>query len=72
MELRKVAVADQNQVLDLFKAGKRDEAVDVLVTKVRKSQGDYLKGVGDLITFQSELMTKAGKEADDQAEGGMR
>jgi methyl-accepting chemotaxis protein len=72
MELRKVAVADQNQVLDLFKAGKRDEAVDVLVTKVRKSQGDYLTGVGNLITFQSELMTKAGKEADDQAEGGMR
>jgi methyl-accepting chemotaxis protein len=72
MELRKLAVVDQNQVLDLFKAGKKDEAVDVLVTKVRASQGAYLKAVGDLIVFQSELMEKSGKAADDLAEGGQR
>jgi methyl-accepting chemotaxis protein len=65
-ETRRLSVEDQNQVLDLLKAGKRDEAVDVLVTKVRKfHRATYLKGVGDLITFQSELMTKAGEEADD-------
>ncbi len=69
MEARKLSVADQNLVLDAFKAGKRDEAVDILTTKVRKSQGDYLKGVGELITFQSDLMSKAGKQADDLAEG---
>jgi methyl-accepting chemotaxis protein len=72
MESRRLAVADQNQVLELFKVGKKDEAIDVLVTKVRKSQGDYLKAVGDLITFQSELMDKSGKEADAMAEGGQR
>ena len=72
MEVRKISVADQNQVLDLFKSGKKDEAVDVLVNKVRKSQGDYLKALGDLITFQSELMDKSGKQADAMAESGQR
>ena len=33
-EVRQVSVADQNMVLDLFKAGKKDEAVDVLVTSI--------------------------------------
>jgi methyl-accepting chemotaxis protein len=69
MEARKITVADQNLVIDAFKAGKKDEAVDILTTKVRKSQGDYLKAVGDLIVFQSDLMAKAGKEADALAEG---
>ncbi|MBK9443176.1 MAG: MCP four helix bundle domain-containing protein [Comamonadaceae bacterium] len=72
MEARKLALIDQNQVLDLFKAGQKDEAIDVLVTKVRKSQGDYLNAVGVLIEFQSDLMTKSGKEADAQAESGQR
>jgi methyl-accepting chemotaxis protein len=72
MELRKVAVADQNQVLAYFKSGKKEDAIDVLVTKVRASQGAYLKAVGDLIVLQSELMDKSGKEADVMAEGGQR
>jgi len=72
MDLRRAAVVDQNQVLELFKAGQKDQAVDVLVSKVRQSQGDYIKAVGDLIAFQSELMAQAGKTADDLAEQGMR
>ena len=72
MEARRLALVDQNQVLELYKAGKKDEAVEVLMTKVRKSQGDYLKAVGDLITFQADLMAKSGAEADAQAEGGQR
>jgi len=67
MELRKIAVADQNQTLEALKAGKKDEAVDLLVNKVRKSQGDYIASVGDLIKFQSELMVKSGKAADELA-----
>ncbi len=67
LEARKLTVADQNLAIEAFKAGKRDEAVDIVVTKVRKSQGDYLKAVADLITFQSELMSKTGKEADQLA-----
>jgi methyl-accepting chemotaxis protein len=68
-ETRKITLADQNQAIEVFKAGKRDEAVELLMTKVRKSQGDYLAAVGDLIKFQSELMAKSGKEADNLAEG---
>jgi methyl-accepting chemotaxis protein len=71
-ETRRLSVADQNQVLELFKAGKRDEAIEVLVNKVRVSQGAYLKAVDDLIVIQSDLMTKAGAEADALAEGGQR
>jgi methyl-accepting chemotaxis protein len=72
MEARRLAVVDQNDVLELFKAGKKDAAVDVLVVKVRKSQGDYLKAVDDLIVFQADLMTKSGQEADVLAESGQR
>jgi methyl-accepting chemotaxis protein len=66
-EARKTTLADQNQAIDAFKAGKKDEAVEIVITKVRKSQGDYLKAVGDLIAFQSDLMSKTGKEADELA-----
>ena len=71
-ETRRLSVEDQNQVLEFFKAGKKDEAVDVLVTKVRVSQATYLKAVGDLITFQSELMVKDGEVADALAESGQQ
>jgi len=67
MEARRITVAEQDQSLVLFKAGKKDEAIDLLVTKIRKSQGDYLKTVDELISFQSGLMTKSGKEASEAA-----
>ena len=69
-EVRQVSVADQNMVLDLFKAGKKDEAVDVLVTKVRVSQGAYIKAVDDLTKRLQELTNESGAEADALAEGG--
>ena len=65
MESRKIAVADQNEAIDLMKAGKKDEAVVVLVGKIRKSQGDYIAAIGELIQFQTKLMEKAGKDADE-------
>ncbi len=71
-ETRRLSVEDQNLVLELFKAGKKDEAVELLVSKVRVSQGAYLKAVGDLITFQSELMVKDGEVADALAESGQQ
>jgi methyl-accepting chemotaxis protein len=72
LEARKISVADQNLAIDAYKAGKRDEAIDLVITKVRKTQGDYIKAVNDLIEFQTQLMNKAGKEADDAAEGGQK
>ena len=71
-ETRKATLAEQNKYLDLLKAGKKDEAVEVLVTTVRKSQGDYLKAVADIIAHQTESMEKLGKEAAAAAEGAER
>jgi len=72
MEARQLTVAEQDQCIALFKAGKKDEAIDLLTGKIRKSQGDYLKAVGDLTIFQSELMTKAGKDAEAAADSAQR
>ncbi|HUX64772.1 methyl-accepting chemotaxis protein [Sulfuricella sp.] len=65
LEMRKIFNVDLDQFLELQKAGKKQEAVELLVSKIRKSQGDYLKAVTELIVFQSNLMTEAGKVADD-------
>ena len=67
MEIRKIAIADQDVFISLARAGKKDEAVDVMITKVRKSQGDYIKAVEELIAMQSDLMEKSGKIADAEA-----
>jgi methyl-accepting chemotaxis protein len=64
LEVRKIYIAEQDRFIDFQKAGKRDEAIDLMVTTLRKTQGDYLESVNDIITFQSKLMDKAGQEAD--------
>ena len=64
LDARKVAVADQNLAIDALKAGKKDESVEILVTKVRKSQGDYIAALDELIQHQSDSMEKTGKAAD--------
>ena len=64
-DARKVYLADQEAVVERMKAGKKEEAIEILVTKVRKSQGDYIGAVSELIAFQSSLMEKSGKEAED-------
>ena len=56
----------------LMKAGKRDEATDLLFGDLRKSFNEYLKNVNAMIEFQTKLMEKAGKEADAAAEGGQK
>ncbi|MBS1140574.1 MAG: Histidine kinase, region:Bacterial chemotaxis sensory transducer, partial [Proteobacteria bacterium] len=66
-DARKAYVVDQDAALALLKAGKRDEATELLLSKLRKSQGDYIAAVNDLIGFQSDLMGKAGKEAEEMA-----
>jgi methyl-accepting chemotaxis protein len=67
LDSRKTYVVDQEAYIELLKAGKRDEAVDYLLTKTRKTQAGYIDSVNELIVFQSELMAKAGKEADEMA-----
>ncbi len=72
LDARKVYVDDQNKFIELQKAGKRDEAIDLMVSKIRKSQGDYLKSVAALIDFQSNLMKKTGEEANAAVTGAQQ
>ena len=60
-------VRDQDKFLELLKADKKVEIVALMQGDLRKSQGEYLKTVSDLVDFQTELMTKAGKDADELA-----
>jgi methyl-accepting chemotaxis protein len=57
----------QEKFDQLMRAGKRDEATDLLLGDLRKVFNEYLKNVTDLIEFQTKLMEKSGKEADDMA-----
>jgi len=64
---RAAYVADQDKFLQLLKENKREEIVTLMQTGLRKTQTDYLKAINDLIDFQTDLMNKAGKDADDMA-----
>ena len=63
IEARNIFVLDQDKFLELQKAGKRAEAIDLMIIRMRKTQGDYIAAVNDLIEFQSKLMKKTGEEA---------
>ena len=63
-EARKAFNQDLDRFLDLQKAGKKEEALELMIAKIRKLQGDYFKAVNELIVFQSELMAESGKTAD--------
>ena len=67
MDMRKIAVADQDECLAAFKAGKKDEAIELLTGKIRKSQGDYITAVSKIIEHQSKSMAEAGKTATQDA-----
>ena len=55
--------AGPGQVHGHPKNGKKEDAVEYLLTTVRTAQNGYLKAVNDLVTFQTELMDKSGKSA---------
>ncbi|MCX7180564.1 MAG: MCP four helix bundle domain-containing protein, partial [Proteobacteria bacterium] len=67
LEARKIYIADQDKFIELQQSGKREEALEFMLTKIRKTQGDYIKAVGDIVEFQSSLMTKVGDAAADVA-----
>ena len=63
VEARKIFVADQDRFLELQKAGKREEAVELLVTKLRKTQAEYIKAVDQMFDHQVESMKQTGEGA---------
>jgi methyl-accepting chemotaxis protein len=68
---RSAYVGSQDKFIELLKANKRDECVSLLQGDLRKTQSEYMKSITDLIDMQTELMEKAGKDADSMANGAM-
>jgi len=58
-------VVQQDRALEMIKAdAKQADFAALLSGDLRKTQSDYLKSINALIDLQTELMEKAGKEAD--------
>jgi methyl-accepting chemotaxis protein len=64
LDARDKYLVDQVEFLKLADAGKKDEAVQYLLTKVRKTQTDYLNGLKALIKLQIEAIEDANKQSD--------
>jgi methyl-accepting chemotaxis protein len=62
---RAAYVVAQDKFLELLKADKKADIVPLMQGELRTSQTAYLASVTALIDFQTELMAKAGKEADE-------
>jgi methyl-accepting chemotaxis protein len=62
-EARAAYVPLQEKFVELVKGNLEDEAKTLMLTKLRAAQSNYFKAVNELIAFQSDLMTEAGKQA---------
>jgi methyl-accepting chemotaxis protein len=60
---RQIFVQDQDKFLELQKAGKRDEAIALMVNRMRTTQSDYINAVQAMIDFQGDLMEQAAVQA---------
>ncbi|MCX7172564.1 MAG: MCP four helix bundle domain-containing protein, partial [Proteobacteria bacterium] len=67
VETRKAFVADLDKFLDLQKASKRDEALDLLRSHVSGSQHEYAKTVSELAALMEETAKKDGEQAEELA-----
>ena len=68
MNTRKITVADQDQMMAAFKSGRRDEAVDLLINQIRKSQADYIKSLENLIAHETHSMEQRNEYSNQLAE----
>lgn len=60
---RKAYVLDRDEAIKLALDGKKQEAAEVVIDKMRPLQLAYMENVKKLIGFQHELMEEAGKAA---------
>ncbi len=72
--LKKIATAradyviQQDKAVEMIKADAKQADFGALLSgDLRKAQGEYMKAVTAMIDLQTELMNKAGKDADDLA-----
>ncbi|MFN3884356.1 MAG: methyl-accepting chemotaxis protein [Rhodocyclaceae bacterium] len=68
---RQAYVPLQEKFDQLMRAGKRDEAGELLMGELRKTFNEYLKNVIELIEYQTALMEKAGNEAKETASSAL-
>ncbi|MDD5240694.1 MAG: methyl-accepting chemotaxis protein [Sulfuricella sp.] len=66
-ETHKVFNADLERFLVLQKTGKKEEALELLLTQLRKSQADYGKAVTEITAHQTKMMEVSGALADEKA-----
>jgi len=63
---RAAYVVQQEKAIEMIKAEvKQAEFAAMLSGDLRKTQADYMKAVTGMVDLQTELMNKAGKDADD-------
>ncbi|MEF8714388.1 MAG: methyl-accepting chemotaxis protein [Accumulibacter sp.] len=67
-QARNLYLVDQDEFLTLMQVGKKEQATEVMLSRMRKSQAAYIEACEKVVDFQTELMTAQGKEADTRAE----
>ena len=72
LDARKTYVAEQDKFLELQQSGKREEAVELMVTSMRKAQQEYINAIAEMVAFQSDAMKKVGDEANASANDAQR
>ena len=66
---RAAYLTQQDRYLESLKAGKREDAIALLSGSLTKAQADYIAAVASLNKYQTELMQKAGEDANTLAQG---
>jgi methyl-accepting chemotaxis protein len=59
-EKRGIMRDQQRQVIELGKAGKNDDAIHLMTSKVRQSQAEYFAAINDFIDYQKKLVKDIG------------
>jgi len=67
LDARGPYAANLDRLLPLVKEGKRDEALQLLLGDMRKTQNEFMNAINGLTDHQTKSMRDAGKEADEQA-----
>jgi len=68
--VRAAYVTDLRRASELFRAQQTQEGVAVLTGSMRKTQGDYISALQELIKYQSDMVEDSGKEAATLAKSG--
>jgi methyl-accepting chemotaxis protein len=67
-QARSAYTADHDEFLTLMKAGQKDQATEVMLNRMRKSQAGYTAAVVKIVDYEEAATTRDGKEANARAE----